>query len=189
MTGGESWDTPTTASIVRTLCNAEGCDVVLRFDGPISVPTEKYGGGSYRYDTLPKAAVNATITHASIENRGMRVICFAGIEPEELNQEGIELDAMPAEPVVGEPERYMVEITASRELGDDGVEIPMEDMERATEEGLEDNALPPWEDRPIVTTSVRRTDRCQRRFLESGYYTQYQPPNHDVGTLIDVYTK
>lgn len=34
-----------TASLVRTLCNAEGRDVILRFDEPISAPTGKYNGG------------------------------------------------------------------------------------------------------------------------------------------------
>ena len=182
-------DSPRSASIVRILCNAEKRDVVLRFDGAISSPTEKYNGRSYQSDTLPKATLNATIQHASVEDDGMTLMCFAGIEMGELDRVGIDPSVVYTEPIEGPPERCMVDINASRKWWDAEPEIPMEEVEQAIEEGREEEVLPPWDGLPTVTVNVERTEECHKRSYESDFHIQYSSPTHEMGTLIDVRVK
>jgi hypothetical protein len=182
-------DSSRTASIVRTLCEAEGRDVVLRFEDTISAPTEKYDGRSYQSDTLPKATLNATIQHASVEDEGMYLMSFAGIEMEELDRVGIDSSVVYTEPIEGPPERCMVDVNASREWWGEEPEIPMEEVERAIEEGREEEVLPPWDGLPTVTVNVERTEECHKRAYESDFHIQYSSPTHEMGTLIDVRIK
>ncbi|KYH24396.1 hypothetical protein HAPAU_33790 [Halalkalicoccus paucihalophilus] len=178
-----------TSSIVRTLSNAEGRDVVLRFDDTISVPTEKYDGRSYQSDTLPKATLNVTIQHASIEDEGMYLMCFGGVKMEELDRVGIDSSVVYTEPIEGPPERCIVDINASREWWDEETEISMQEVERAIEEGREEEVLPLWDGLPTVTVNVERTEECHKRTYESNFHIQYSSPTHEIGTLIDVRIK
>ena len=182
-------DSSRTAQIVGTLCNAEGRDVVLRFDDTISAPTGKYNGQSYQSDTLPKATLNATIQHASIEDEGMCLMCFGGVEMEELDRVGIDSSVVYTEPIEGPPERCMVDINASREWWDEEPEISFEEVERAIEEGREEEVLPPWDGLPTVTVNVERTEECHKRSYESDFHIQYSSPTHEMGTLTDARIK
>lgn len=184
--GSPLGDSSRTASIVRTLCEADGRDVVFRFDGPISVPTAKYDGRSYHTDSLPKATLSATIEHASIEDMGMTLMCFAGIDREELNRVGIDTSVVYTEPVDDPPERCIVDVHASRDWSDEASDISMEEAERAIEEGRAEEVLPSWDELPIVTVDVERTDECLKHSYESDFHVQYSPPTHEMGTLIDV---
>ena len=182
-------DSSRTASIIRTLCEAEGRDVVLRFDGPIGVPTGKYNGRSYQHDTLPKATLHATIQHAEVEHLDGVLMCLAGIELEELERVGIDSSVVYTEPIEGPPEHCVVDIRASREWWDQEPELPMEEVERAIEEGREEEVLPPWDGLPTVVVDVERTEECLKRSYESDFHVQYDPPTHEMGTLIDVRIK
>ena len=182
-------NSPRTASIVRTLCAAEERDVVLRFEGPISTPTEKYNGRSYQSDTLPKATLNATVQHASVEDEGMTLMCFAEIEMEELDRVGIDHSVVYTEPLEGPPERCMVDINASRVWWDEESETSMDEVEQAIKEGREEEMLPPWDGLPTVTVNVERTEECHKRSYESDFHIQYSSPTHEMGTLIDVRVK
>lgn len=179
-------DSSRIASIVRTLCNAEGEDVVLRFGEPISVPTGKYDGRSYQSDTLPKGTLKATIQRASVEDARETLICFAEIGMAELDRVGIDASVVSTEPMDGPPERCMVDINATREWWNDAYDISREEAEQAIEEGREEEVLPPWDELPTVTVDVERTEECLRRSYESDFHIQYSPPTHEMGTLIDV---
>ncbi len=182
-------DSSRTASIVRTLCEAEGRDVVLRFDGPVSVPTAKYDGRSYQSDTLPKATLNATIQYAEIEELEGVLMCFAGIEMEELDRVGIDSSVVYTEPIEDPPEHCMVDINASRRWWDEEAEVPMEEAKQAIEEGRAEEVLPPWDGLPTVTVNVERTEKCLDRSYNSDFHIQYDSPTHEMGTLIDVRIK
>lgn len=181
-------DSPRTASIVRTLCAAEGCDVVLRFDGPISAPTTKYNGRSYQTETVPKATLHATIQRASVEDMGQTLLCFAGVEIAELDRVDIDPSVVYTEPVDGQPQRCMIDIRASRQWWDEP-DIPREDVEQAIEDGREEDVLPPWQGPPTVTVDVERTEDCLKRSYESDFHLQYSAPTHEMGTLRDVRIK
>ncbi len=179
-------DSSRTASIVRTLCEADRRDVVFRFDGPISVPTGKYDGRSYHTDSLPKATLNVTIEHASIEDTGMTLMCFAEVDREEVDRVGIDASVVYTEPVDDPPERCMVDVHASRDWSDEASDVSMEEAERAIEDGRVEEALPSWDGLPTVTVDVERTDECLKRSYESDFHVQYSSPTHEMGTLIDV---
>lgn len=178
-----------TASLVRTLCNAEGRDVVLRFGDAISVPTAKYDGHSYQSDTLPKATLNATIQHAAVEQIEGVLMCSAAIEMAELERVGIDPAVVYTEPMEDRPERCIVDIRASRKWVDEEPEMSKEEIEQAIDEGRAEEVLPPWDGLPTVVVDVERTEECLRRSYESDFYVQYSPPTHDIGTLIDVRIK
>jgi len=181
-------DSTQTASIVQTLCDSEECDVVLRFDDAISVPTGKYNGRSYQTDTLPNATLNATIQHASVDDEGMSLLCFARLEMEELDRLGIDPSVVETESMEGPPERCVVDINAPR-VWDREPDTPVEEIKQAVEEGREKEVLPPWDGLPTATVQVARTEDCHKRSYESGYHTQYRPPTHKMGTLVDVRVK
>jgi len=179
-------DSSRTASIVRTLCDAEGRDVVLRFEDEISFPTGKYNGWSYQSGTVSKATLNATIQHASIEDGGLNLMCFVSVEMEELNRVGIDSSGVCTETTEGAVERCMLDIYASRMPWDQEPEIPMDEVEQAIEQGRGEEVLPPWDGFPTVTVEVGRTKECHKRAYESVFHTQFSPPTHKIGTLIDV---
>lgn len=174
-----------TASIVQTLCKAEGRDVTFRFKEPISVPTEKYDGRSYQSDTLPKATLHATIQRAEVEHLEGVLMCFATVAMDELDRTGIDPSVVCTEPIDGPPEHGVVEVRASREWIEDST-LSMEEAERAVEEGREEEVLPPWDGLPTVVVDVERTDECIRRSYNSDFHIQYDPPTHEMGAVIDV---
>ena len=183
-------DTARTDSLVRTLCEAEGEDVVLRFDGPMSVPLSKYNGSSYRSDTLPKATLNATISRANVEDEGQTLMCFAKIEMDELDRVGIDSSVVYTEPVDEQPEYCVVDINASRQWWLDEYEgLTREEAEKALKQGREKEVLPPWDGIPTVTVTVERTLECHEKSYNSGFHIQYDPPTHEIGSLIDVRIK
>ncbi|MBX0298291.1 hypothetical protein [Haloarcula nitratireducens] len=187
---GATNDSARTASLVQTLCEAEGHEVVFRFDGPMSVPTSKYDGSSYRSDTLPKATLNATIWHASVEGAGETLMCFAKISMEELDRVGIDPSIVYTESGEGSPEYCAVDVNSSRRWWlDEFSDLTMEEAEQAIEEDREEDVLPPWDGLPTVTVNVERTDECQRKSYNSGFHIQYDPPTHEIGNLIDVRIK
>lgn len=179
-----------TASLVRTLCDAEGQDVVLRFNEPISAPTSKYTGSTYQHDTLPKATLHATIQRASVEDAGRTLMCFVKLGLDELDRVGIDPEVVYTEPVDGDPEHCIVDIIASRHWGlDEYEDLTIDEAEQALDNGREEDVLPPWDGLPTVTTRVERTEECHLRAYESDFHVQYDPPTHDIGTLIDVRLK
>lgn len=181
--------TDRTASIVSALCGAENDRVVLRFDGPISVPTSKYDGRKRTSDTIPYATINATVQHASIEDAGETLLCFVAVDSAEIERLGVDLEFVYTEPVDDAPEHWMLDIHASRELftaAPEEYDLTMEAAEAAVAEGRAEEVLPPWDGLPTATTSVERTAECCRRSMESGYHVQYSPPSHELGELIDV---
>ncbi|WP_252699736.1 hypothetical protein [Natronosalvus vescus] len=187
---GATNDSARIVSLVRTLCEAEGREVVFRFDGPMSAPTSKYNGSSYRHDTLPKATLKATIERASVEGLGETLICFAKIDMEELDRVGIAPSNVYTEPVDGTPEYCVVDVNASRKWWlDEFSELTLEGAEQAVEEGREEDVLPPWDGLPTVTVTVERTAECHERSYNSGFHIQYDPPTHEIGNIIDVRIK
>lgn len=179
-------DSARTASIVRTLCTAEGRDVVFRFDGPISVPVEKYDGRSYRSDTRPKATLHATIQRAEVEHIEGVLMCFAAVEPSELDRVGIDPAVVSTEPFDGPPERCVVEVRASRVWLDEDPDHTREELERAVEAGRAEEVLPPWDGPPTVVVDVERTEECLKRSYDSNFHVQFSPPAHELGEVIDV---
>ncbi|WP_255191932.1 hypothetical protein [Natronobeatus ordinarius] len=177
-----------TASIIQTICDAEGLDVTFRFKGPISVPTEKYDGRSYQSDTLPKATINATIQRAEVEHLEGLLMCHAAIKMDELERTGINPSVVYTEPLDGNPERCVVGVRASREWIEES-DITMEEAERAIEEGRQEEVLPPWDGRPTVVVDVERTEEGLKRSYNSNFHIQYDPPTHEIGELIDVRVK
>lgn len=187
---GEPTDSVRVASIVKTLCKAEGREVVFRFDGPMSAPTSKYNGSSYQTDTLPKATLNATISHASVEDAGETLMCFAEVGLKELDRVGIDPSVVYTEPIGEDPEYCVVDVHASRKWWlDEYDDLTRGEAVQAIEAGREEEVLPPWDGLPTVTVSVERTDRCLELSYESDFYIQYDPPDHEIGTLIDVRIK
>ncbi len=187
---GETNDSVRTASLVQTLCEADGHAVVFRFDGQMSTPTSKYNGSSYHADTIPKATLHATISHASVEDTGETLICFAEIDMEELDRVGIDPSFVYTEPVDGSPEYCVVDINASRQWWlDEFSELTKEEAEQAIEDGREEDVLPPWDGLPTVTVNVERTDECINNSCNSGSNLQYDPPTHEIGEIIDVRIK
>ena len=185
---GVDGDSSRTASLVRTLCDAEGRDVTFRFGEPISVPTEKYDGQTYQSDTLPKATLHATIQHADVEHLEGVLMCFAKIDTDELNRTGIDPSIVYTEPVDGPPEHCVVEVRASREWVEEP-EISREEAEKAVEEGREEDVLPPWVGLPTVVVDVERTEECLTRSYNSDFHIQYDSPTHEMGELIDIRVK
>ncbi|QFU81914.1 hypothetical protein [Natronorubrum aibiense] len=187
---GETNGSARTASLVRTLCDAEEREVVFRFDGQMTAPTSKYNGSSYRSDTLPKATLNATIWNASIEDAGETLMCFAKIDMKELDRVGIDPSVVYTEPVDGTPEYCVVDVNASRQWWlDEFSELTREEAEQAIEEGREEDVLPPWDGLPTVTVNVERTEECLERSYNTGFHIQYDPPTHEIGEIIDVRIK
>ncbi|MFD1513478.1 hypothetical protein [Halomarina rubra] len=182
-------DSARAASIIQTLCFAEGRDVVFRFGEPISVPTGKYDGRSYQSDTLPKATLNATIQHARVEDPEGALMCFAEVGLDELDRVGINLSVVYTEPVGESPDYSMVEVWASREWVDEAPELSNEEMEQAIEEGRQEEVLPPWDGLPTVVVNVERTQECHERSYNSNFHIQYSSPTHEIGELIDVRIK
>lgn len=133
--------------------------------------------------------MNATIQHASIEDEGMTLMCFAGVEMDEPDRVGIDPSVVYTEPREGPPERCIVDINASREGWDEDSELPREEVEQAIEEGREEEVLPLWDGLPTVTVNVERTEECLKRSYESEFHIQYSSPTHEMGTLIDVRIK
>lgn len=190
MAGTTSSDdrTDRTASIVSALCGAENDRIVLRFDGPISVPTSKYDGRTRTTDTIPYATINATVQHASVEDAGETLICFVAVDIEEIERLGVDPEFVSTEPVDDAPERWMIDVNASRELftaDPEAYDLTMEEAEAAVSEGREE-VLPPWDGLPTAMTRVDRTQDCHRRSMESGYHVQYSAPIHELGELIGV---
>lgn len=184
-------DDPTerTASIVSTLCDAEDDRIVLRFDGPISVPTSKYDGRTRTTDTIPYATINAAVKHASIEDAGETLLCFVAVDTAEIERLGVDPELISTEPVDDVSERWMLDVHASRELftaAPEEYDLTMEAAETAVANGRAEEVLPPWDGLPTVSTHVERTTECCRRSLESGYHIQYSSPSHELGELIDV---
>jgi len=177
------------ASIVRTLCGAEGSDITFRFSDPIRVPAEKYDGRSYETETLGKATLNATIQRA--EDGGLEgvLMCNAKIEMDELDRVGIDPSAIGStRPRDGETEYCVVEVRASRDWTDEP-DASKEEVEKAIEEGRQEDVLPPWDGLPTVVVKVARTSECLQRSYESNYHVQYDPPTHEIGEVIDVRVK
>lgn len=177
------------ASIVSALCGAENDRIVLRFDGPISVPTSRYDGRTRTTDTIPYATINATVQHASVEDAGETLLCFVAVDIEEIKRLGVDPEFVSTEPVDDAPERWMIDVNASRELftaDPEAYDLTMEEAEAAVAEGREEEVLPPWDGLPTATTRVERTSDCHRRSVESGYHVQYSAPIHELGELIDV---
>ncbi|AGB37572.1 hypothetical protein [Natronococcus occultus] len=179
-------DSTRTASIVRTLCTAEGRDVVFRFGDPISAPVEKYDGRSYRSDTLPKATLHATIQRADIEHLEGVLVCLAKIDVCELERVGIDPAVVYTEPTDGLSEHCIVDVRASREWVETESELSRKEGERAVEAGREDDVLPPWDGLPTVVVDVERTEECLERAYHSDFDLQYSPPTHEIGDVIDV---
>ncbi|ERG97835.1 MAG: hypothetical protein J07HQX50_01865 [Haloquadratum sp. J07HQX50] len=143
-------DSDRTCLLVRILCEAEGEDVVLRFSGPMNAPTSKYNGATYQTDTLPKAALNATICRASVEDEGETLMCFAKCGMDELDRVGIDTSVVYTEPVGEEPEYCVVEINASRKWWLDGYEdLTRKETEQVIKDGREEELLPPWNGLPM----------------------------------------
>lgn len=182
-------DSTRTASIIRTLCRAEGRDVVFRFDEPICAPISKYDGRSYRSDTLPKGTLHATVQLAEVEHLEGVLMCVAEIGMSELDRVGIDPSVVYTEPIDGPPTHCVVEVRASREWLDEAPAITAEEVERAIEAGREEEVLPPWDGPPTVVVDVARTEECLRRSYNSNFYIQYDPPTHEVGEVIDVRIK
>lgn len=181
-------DSSRTASLVRTLSNAEGRDVTFRFKEPISAPTEKYDGRSYQSDTLPKATLNATIQCAEVEHLEGVLMCFARVDMDELDRTGIDPSVVYTEPIDGDPEHGVVEVRASRKwVGEP--EISREEAKRAVEEGREEEVLPSWNGLPTAVVDVERTEECLKRSYKSNFHIQYDSPSHEMGELIDVRIK
>jgi hypothetical protein len=176
-------------SIVRTLCNAEGDDVVFRFGEPISTPVEKYDGRSYKSETVPKATLNATIQRADVEDLEGVLTCHAAVPVEELDRVGIEPPVVYTEPIDGPPKNCIVDVHASREWIGKASEISMEEAKQAVEEGRQEEVLPPWDGLPTVVVRVERTEGCLRRSYNSNFHVQFDPPRHEMGKLIDVRIK
>jgi len=190
MSSSTTTESARTASIVQILCEAEGKDVVLRFDGSMSAPTSKYDGSSYHHDTLPKATLNATISRASIEDEGETLMCFAKISLDELDRVGIDPSIVYTEPVDEQPEYCVVDINASRQWWlDEYEELTREEAEQAINNGREEEVLPPWDGLPTVTVNVERTLECHEKSYDSGFHAQYASPTHEIGRLIDVRIK
>jgi hypothetical protein len=183
-------DSVRTSSLVQTLCGAEEKDVVLRFGGPMSVPTSKYNGSSYQSDTLPKATLNATIWRASVEDHGETLMCFAKIGMDELDRVGIDSSVVYTEPVDEQPEYCAVDINASRQWWlDEYEELTRKEAEQAIKNGHEEEVLPPWDGLPTVTVNVERTIECHEKSYNSGFHIQYAPPTHEIGEIIDIRIK
>lgn len=178
-----------TAAIVSTFCEIENDQVVLRFGGPIRVPTSKYNGRTRRTDTIPYATINATVEHASIEDAGESLMCFVAVDMDEIERIGVDPKVVYTEPVGEAPERWMIDIHASRELFTavpDDYDLTIEEAEAAVAAGREEDVLPPWDGLPTATTTVKQTKDCHRRAIESDHYIQYSSPSHELGELIDV---
>lgn len=191
MAGTTSSDdcTDRTTSIVSALCGAENDRIVLRFDGPISVPTSKYDGRTRTTDTIPYATINATVQHASIEDAGETLLCFVAVNAEEIDRLGVDPELVYTEPVDDVPVHWMLDVHASRELftaAPEEYDLTMEEAGAAVAAGRGEEVLPPWDGLPTATTRVERTQDCLQRSMESGYHVQYSPPSHELGELIDV---
>lgn len=183
-------DAVPTASLVETLCKAEGREVVFRFDDGMTAPTSKYNGSSYNSETLPKATLNATISRSSVEDAGETLMCFAKVDMAELDRVGIDSSIVYTEPVDEPPEYWVVDVIVSRQSGlDKFSELTKEKAERAIEEGREEDVLPPWDGLPTVTVKVGRTEECVKRSYESDYSLQYDSPTHEIGEVTDVRIK
>jgi hypothetical protein len=174
-------------SIVQTLCNAEGREVVLRFNEPITVPESKYTGRSYQLKTLSKTRVDAKITLASVKDAGETFICYAEIETSQLGFENTDAPFAGSSQQDGEPERCGVEVMTTRDPSK--YDLSIEEAEQAIENGRAQAVLPPWDNLPAVTVTPMRTDECFERYRESNGYIQYSAPEHKLGTLIDVRIK
>lgn len=183
-------DSERTASLVNTLCEAEGKEIVFRFDGPLSAPVSKYDGYSYQHDTLGKATLHATISRASVEDTGETLICFAEVDTGELDRVGIDPSMVYTEPVSGPLEYCIVDVHAARKWWlDEYSELTVDEAQQAIDEGREEAVLPPWDGPPTVTVSVERTAACHERAVASGFHVQFDPPTHEIGELLDVRTK
>lgn len=177
------------SQIVTRLCESEGKDVVLRFDGPMSSPASKYNGYSRRTEMLSKATINATIWRASIEDEGQTLICFAKIDMEELDRIGIDESVVYTE--TDEESKYcVVDINATRKWWlNEYEDLTREKAKEAIEKGKEKEVLPPWDGLPNVTVKIERTEECIEKSYKSGMHIQYSSPNHEIGELIDVRVK
>ena len=179
-----------TASLVQILCDSEGKEVILRFDGAMSAPTSKYDGLSYHHDTLSKATLHATIWRASVEEEGETLMCFAKIGLDELDRVGIDPSIVYTEPVDEQPEFCVVDINASRQWWlDEYEELTREEAEQAIKNGREEEVLPPWDGLPTVTVNVERTIECHEKSYNSRFHIQYDSPTHEMGEIIDIRIK
>lgn len=176
-------------SIVNTLCEAEGKDVVLRFGDPISVPASKYDGVSYETETLPKGTLHTTISRASVEDSGQTLICFGEVYADEMKRVGMDSSVVWTE---GDDNEFcVVDINAERQWWlDEYDDLTGEEAREAIEEDREKEVLPPWDELPTVSVDVERTTECMERDLNSsGYSTRYSSPIYRIGSLIDVRIK
>lgn len=182
-------ESKTISSIVNTLCKAEGEDVVLRFEEPISVPDSKYDGVSYQTETLPKATLHTTISRASVEDSGETLICLGEVYADEMERVGMDSSVVWTEE--DSNEYCVVDINAERQWWLDKYDdLTRVEAREAIEENREDEVLPPWDELPTVAVDVERTMECMERDLNSdGYSTRYSPPIHTLGSLIDVRIK
>ena len=186
----EANDSTRTKSLVQTLCDAEGRDVVLRFNDQMSVPASKYDGSVYHKETLPTVTLNATISHASIEDAGTTLICFAKIDREELDRVGIDPSIVHTGSIDGTHEYCEVGINASRQWrSDEFSELTSEEAEHAIADGREEDVLPPWGGLPTVMVDVKRTEGCLEKAYNSGFHIQYGSRRHEIGEIIDVRIK
>jgi hypothetical protein len=174
-------------SIVQTLCDAEGREVVLRFNEPITVPESKYTGRSYQLKTLSKTRVDATITLASVEDAGETFICYAEVATSQLGFENTDTPLTGTSQQDGESERCRAEIRTTRDPSK--YDISIEEAEQAIENGRTQAVLPPWDNLPAVTVTPKRADKCYERYRESNGYIQYSDPKHKLGTLVNVRIK
>jgi hypothetical protein len=171
-------------SIVKTLCNAEGKDVVLQFDEEeITAPDSKYNGFSHEKKTIPKATLNATVSRAELADEGRSLVCSAELTTKEMERVGINESVVQT----GEENCCVVNISANRQWWlKEYDDLTQEKAETAIEQNREEEVLPPWDTIPTVTTKVKRTSECINRYYDSGFYIQYASPEYEMGSLLDV---
>ena len=173
--------------MVSSLCQSEGEEVVLRFDGPIEIPASKYDGSTYQTELSDKATLNVEVHLAIVEDEGQTLICSATVEKTELDRIGIDSSDVYLEETE-DGEYSLVELHTERKWWlDEYQDLSQDDKRKAVENGNEDEVLPPWEDKITVTMEVDRTEKCLEMDYKSGFNNMhYSPPNCTIGNLIDV---
>jgi len=175
--------------MVRLLCELEGKEVMLRFDGPIEIPESKYNGSTYETGISDKATLESKVNMAIVEDEGHTLICSAFVGADEMERVGVDPSDVYTEDIDGRECTYIKLHTERKWWLDEYQDLSQEDKREAVENGNEDEVLPPWDDDIRVTIEVDRTERCLEMDYNSGFNNrQYSPPDCIIGDLIDVHT-